>query len=86
MRKLIVLCFLIAVLVGLNVSAAGACPTSCPYGSICGNVDAYCFQECGCSSSGGCIYPYQTQCYNGCVSTLSSNCQSLCTECKVCCE
>jgi hypothetical protein len=85
MRKLIVLCFLIAVLVGLNVSPAAACPTSCPYGSICGNVDAYCFQDCGCTGSGGCVGE-ELICYNGCVSTLSSNCQSLCEECDVCCE
>jgi hypothetical protein len=85
MRKLIVLCFLIAVLVGLNITPAAACPTTCPYGTICQNVDAYCFQECGCTGGGGCVGG-EIQCYAGCTSELGSNCHSLCTECDVCCN
>jgi hypothetical protein len=55
------------------------CPPGCPM-PACSDISAYCSAQCGCPYSNTC-----SDCYDGCVSGMSSGCAGVCEACGICC-
>ena len=62
-----------------NCFGGTCCPNTCPT-PYCSNISGYCWAACGCPGASSC-----SDCYYVCYSEMYAGCESVCTECGICC-